>query len=364
MDRALDEAILKILPTGERQASWVSTAALREQLEERGHQIGYLRKLRRRLEAMQEARLVVSMQEDGQRAILWQRTSWLSDELAGRMDTWDAVAFSMLERLSTRRLPKAVFKDIERLFRVAELRLSQERSDNRLHRAWADKVDSVDGNFALIRPEVNEEIFTSITTALFFERVLEIRYCSPASRRKGKDKGDPMLVWPLALVESAGLMYLVIQLDPASVKPDANTGEKVSIVRLLLRVDRIQSAKELRLENAAEISETFKYPQDFRLGNFIGREQQLNFHVEPKVYLRIAFDDNAGDHLINESKMSSDQTTRRLPDGRLVVAGTIIPSLKLRWWLRSFGDAVEVLEPPALREEFASAYRRLAAKYR
>lgn len=363
MDKTLDEAILKVLPTNQRDVKWMSTPALYAQLTDRGHKFTYLKKLRRRLEAMEAARLVVSTQEDGKREILWQRMPWLTNDMATRMDAWDAVAFSMLERFGARRLPKAVFKDIEDLFRAAEMRLSQERSDNRLHRAWGDKVDSVDGNFALIRPNVKEDVFAAVTTALFFERILEIQYASPASRRPGAEKRDPLRVWPLALVESGGLIYVVVQLDPASIKPEAITGKRAAIVRLLLRADRIRQANELSLRDAPELSQTFEYPKDFKLRTYIDKEQQFNFHVEQPVYLKIVFEGHAGDHLLEESRMSSDQKARRLPDGRLAVEGTVIPSLKLRWWLRSFGDAVEVLQPASLREEFARSYRKLAAKY-
>ncbi|WP_244815353.1 YafY family protein [Caballeronia sp. Lep1P3] len=364
MDKTLDEAILKALPTNQRDVKWMSTPALYAQLTERGHKFRYLKKLRRRLEAMKAAKLVVSMQEDGQREIYWQRMPWLTNDLAARMDAWDAVAFSMLERFGARRLPKAVFQDIEELFRAAEMRLSQERTDNRLHRAWADKVDSVDGNFALIRPNVKEDVFAAVTTALFFERILEIQYTSPASKRPGAAKRDPLRVWPLALVESGGLIYIVVQLDPASVKPDEITGSRAAIVRFVLRVDRIEKAQELPLRDAPEVSQTFVFPKDFKLRTFIDKEQQFNFLVEQPVHLRIVFDDHAGDHLFEESRMSADQKARRLADGRLLVEGTVIPSLKLRWWLRSFGDAVEVLQPASLREEFAKSSRKLAAKYR
>jgi len=61
--------------------------------------------------------------------------------------------------------------------------------------------------------------------------------------------------------------------------------------------------------------------------------------------------------------MSSDQELDALPDGRLVASGTVIPSLKLRWWLRSFGANVEILAPGPLRAEFAEDYRRLAERY-
>lgn len=363
MDRdskVLDEAILKVLPTNQRDIKWMSTANVRDALLDRGHEFKYLKKLRRRLEALEGAKMAVSMQEDGRRDVMWQRTPWLANDTAGRMDAWDAVAFSMLERFAARRLPKAVFKDIDELFRVAEMRLSQERDDNRLHRAWADKVDSVDGTFALIRPKVKDDIFSTITTAMFFERVLDVRYESPSNRGKVR---PPLRVWPLALVESAGLIYIVVQLDPSSVKTNED-GTMDKDVRILLRADRILHAAEVASINGKEVSQTFPYPTDFKLRNFIDNDQRFNFLVEPKARIRIAFDGVAGNHLLEESRISADQTASYLEDGRLVVEGTVVPSLKLRWWLRSFGDTVEVLEPKSLRDEFAQAYRKLAARYK
>jgi hypothetical protein len=50
-------------------------------------------------------------------------------------------------------------------------------------------------------------------------------------------------------------------------------------------------------------------------------------------------------------------------DGRLKASGTVMLSLKLRWWLRSFGPAVEVLAPAKLRAEFAEEARLTAQQY-
>jgi hypothetical protein len=98
MDRhskVLDEAILKVLPTNQRDIKWMSTGNVRNALLDRGHEFKYLKKLRRRLEALEDAKMAVSMQEDGKRDVMWQRTPWLANNAASRMDAWDAVAFSI-----------------------------------------------------------------------------------------------------------------------------------------------------------------------------------------------------------------------------------------------------------------------------
>jgi WYL domain len=61
--------------------------------------------------------------------------------------------------------------------------------------------------------------------------------------------------------------------------------------------------------------------------------------------------------------MAKDQVVEELPDGRLKVSWTVIPSLKLRWWIRSIGSSVEVLAPAPLRDEFAAEFKKLAARY-
>jgi predicted DNA-binding transcriptional regulator YafY len=52
-----------------------------------------------------------------------------------------------------------------------------------------------------------------------------------------------------------------------------------------------------------------------------------------------------------------------LPDGRVKVTGTVVPSIKLRWWIRSLGAAAEILAPSELRDEFAREAATLAKRY-
>jgi predicted DNA-binding transcriptional regulator YafY len=42
---------------------------------------------------------------------------------------------------------------------------------------------------------------------------------------------------------------------------------------------------------------------------------------------------------------------------------TVKDTEQLRWWIRSFGIGIEVLEPLSLREEFAQEARTLYSMY-
>ncbi|WP_334046306.1 WYL domain-containing protein [Burkholderia cepacia] len=349
MTTSLDEAILRILPTHRDATDWISTSEVRRQLEERGHRTKYPKKVLRELMRLEKNKMVLSISSG--RELLWQRKPWLQGtrDSPSLMSAAEAVAFHILQRFAGTKLPAAVTRDLEPLFAAADVRLSQEKVDNRLYQAWPDKVDSVDGNFTLIRPNLREDIFQVIATATFFEREVVVRY-RPAGKADTDDL-KPKILWPLALVESAGAMYMVAQdpaFEPRKDKP------RIQWLRSLFRLDRIISA--------GESGKTFNYPDDFHLRTYIDGEQAFNFMTEPPIHLSIAFDGNAGNHL-KETPMARDQELEILPDGRLKATGTVVPSLKLRWWLRSFGANAEILSPASLRNEFADEYTRLAARY-
>jgi hypothetical protein len=350
MTSSLDEAILRVLPTERDATAWLSTPEIRRRLEERGHRVGYTKKVQRHLTALEADARVVSMING--RELLWQRKPWLhgSQEGVGLMSASEAVAFHILQRFAGNKLPTAVTRDIDPLFQAAEARLSQEKEDSRIYRAWADKIDSVDGSFTLIRPKLRPDIFQTVATATFFERELNVQYRA-AYKGEQSDAPKTRKLWPLALVESAGVMYMVAQ-DPSR-PPRAEKGE-TEWMRTLYRLDRIRSV--------SESGESFTYPEDFKLRKYIETQQVFDFLPEPAVRLELAFDGTAGNQL-RESPMSKDQQIETLPDGRTKISGTVTPSLKLRWWLRALGANVEILAPKALRDEFAQDYLKLAERY-
>ncbi|GLU34943.1 WYL domain-containing protein [Trinickia caryophylli] len=350
MQSILDEALLRILPTERDGDGWVTTSEARKRIEARGHAV-YPRLVLRHLNSLEERRLVISRTEG--RDLLWQRKPWLQGvrDGFGLMSASEALAFHVLQRFAGNKLPEAVMKDIAPLFEAADIRLSQEKADNRVYRAWPEKVDSVDGTFKLLRPPVNAETLDVVATATFFERELMVRY--RAAYRAGQSEEPPAKrLWPLALVESAGLMYLVGQ-DPSRA-PDPSKGKREPL-RSLYRLDRIAEV--------TDSGKSFAYPKDFTLQDYIQTRREFDFLTTAPVKLELAVTESAGSHL-KESPMAADQEVSALPDGRLKITGTVVPSLKLRWWIRSIGTGVEVLGPPELRAEFAAEFRQLAQLYR
>ena len=103
----------------------------------------------------------------------------------------------------------------------------------------------------------------------------------------------------------------------------------------LFALQRFNSAELLKSEAII--------PTDFNLDNYL-ETGALGFGQGETIRLKALFTKAVGEHLY-ESKLSVDQVISEVDDGRLCVEATVKHTQQLVWWLRGFGDAVEVLEP-------------------
>jgi hypothetical protein len=148
-------------------------------LKERGHTIKWAKLVPRHLKSLEnEDRYVLSREDDTGRALFWQRRPWLSGARrdANFMTASEAVALSVFGRFAGNKLPETITQEIAPLFKAADVRLSQDRRDSRIYRAWPDKVGSVDGTFALVHPKPAPDIVQVVATATFYERELLVTY--------------------------------------------------------------------------------------------------------------------------------------------------------------------------------------------
>lgn len=66
---------------------------------------------------------------------------------------------------------------------------------------------------------------------------------------------------------------------------------------------------------------------------------------------------------VMETRWHPTQSAESGPDGSLVWRATVAGSIEIRLWVLSWGDDVEVLEPPSLRADVAATHARAAARY-
>jgi predicted DNA-binding transcriptional regulator YafY len=332
-----DRDILIVLPVA-GSGQEISTPQVRDALAKLGIHFTHTKTVQRMLVKLEDAGHVESVRHG--RALYWRRPKGargLGEGKGSMMSFDDALALQTLRRFSSRQIPALVAQSLTHLFDAAERRLAVSNNDaERSYTRWSGKVAVESGAFALKVPDIDAVIFSTITRALFQERKLRIVY-HPRSNPANEAWQE---VLPLGLVEVGGTVYLI---GGREGKPNPT----------MYRLNRVQNA-EISLES-------FVYPPTFKLESYVKEQRQFDFLVEGSVPIALRFTAGAGDHLL-ETPMCDDQT-HIVQGDRLEVRGMVGLSLRLRWWLRSFGPNVEVLEPAFLREEFAAEARTLAGLY-
>ncbi|MEX3693860.1 helix-turn-helix transcriptional regulator [Paraburkholderia sp. BR14263] len=336
--------LLNLLPEDGPGVQGLTTSQVLERAQRAGLPYGYPRAVHRALSAL--GRLVFHDEGPG-RTYLWKRMAGSSGMAAtGRkmMRADEAVALQLLKRFACSQMPALVADELAPLMDVAgEVLAAFPESATRAQRkfrTWLSKVAVEPGNFTLRQRPIPRDVFAAVSQALLMENELEFRYLFRTGDPSVAGEEKVRVVHPLGLVEVGGIGYLV-----ACTKARATPA--------MYRLDRMLAARMLDV--------TFSYPAAFSLESYVKSQRHFDFFPEGAIKLELRFHASAGDHLI-ETPMSDDQTVNRAGDA-LEVCGTVTSSKRLRWWIRSFGPNVEVLGPPALRDEFAGEARALAERY-
>jgi predicted DNA-binding transcriptional regulator YafY len=318
-----DSDILAVLPTARSLQKWVTTPDVASKLRSRGITVNHVKTVQRRLELMVEQGLVTKRKHST--AIEWQRKEGVSGIAAssGSLMTFDeALALQVLRRFAPRQIPGLVSTALDGLFTVSKDRLAKgEGNEGRRHAKWDRKIAVVDGAFERIRPPVKESIFQQVSQALFAEQLLEIVY-----------RESMQTVMPLGLVEAGDLIYLVAQVP----------GKPAAVMYRLDRMERAQATDRL-----------FTYPRDFSLSSYVDKERKFDFFPSGNAQIVLRFAPNAA-HGVLEAPLSLDQTYAVDDAGLVTIRATVMLSERLRWWIRSYGPYVEVIEPQALRQDFVA----------
>jgi proteasome accessory factor B len=66
---------------------------------------------------------------------------------------------------------------------------------------------------------------------------------------------------------------------------------------------------------------------------------------------------------VREATWHPTQKVESEADGSLLWRARVSGTIEIRLWILSWGDEVEVVAPPALREDVAATVRRAVARY-
>jgi predicted DNA-binding transcriptional regulator YafY len=125
-----------------------------------------------------------------------------------------------------------------------------------------------------------------------------------------------------------------------------------------------QATRTFKIERIGQVSltpRTFEPPEAYRAGSVLAAAWDVIGDQEPiEVVLRFAPSVAAR---VAEARWHRSQVTEAQPDGSLVWRATVAGPLEIGIWILGWGDDVEVLAPPGLRERVAGQLTRAAARY-
>ena len=203
---------------------------------------------------------------------------------------------------------------------------------------WQDKAMIIHQGPQLRPPAIPDDVQETVYTALLDGRRFEAAY-----RSKAQTRTATLELNPLGIVVRAGIVYLV-----------ATSWGYEDIRHYALH----------RMRKPKLLTAPANVPAGFRLAEHVDEDVRFSYPLSnAKLAFKALLDAGAAIHLA-ESRLAADQRTTEQADGRMLVEATVADTADLRWWLLSFGAAVEVIAPDSLREEFAGQARRLAEIYK
>ena len=127
--------------------------------------------------------------------------------------------------------------------------------------------------------------------------------------------------------------------------------------------DAMRTYKVERIQSATLTQDRYEIPADFDPDRWLAHSWGIwSSDTTPTFRVRLRFDASVA-HRVREAVWHRSQELTELPDGGVELAVTVAGIVEIRPWILSWGDGVEVLEPPELRQAVAEAVRGAAERY-
>lgn len=248
--------------------------------------------------------------------------SWSKDapvfDLPG-LSTSEALTFKMAEQYLRDLLPQSMLVQLNPYFEAASRALNSQSTNSQLAK-WPEKIAVAAAGQPLIPPSVNADILDLLDEALLKEQQIDVIYSS-------RNEGDSMryTLHPLGLILRGCVHYLVAT---------------------VFQYQDIRLFATHRIKEITLLDSRCSRPKNFNLKEY-AFSGALGFNDYGKIQFKAKFTYEAGQHLY-ETPLSEDQIIIKDEIGDLVVSATVSNNSQLHWWIRGFGDQVEVISPASL----------------
>lgn len=233
-----------------------------------------------------------------------------------RMDEYQALLLAMSQQHLSNYLPKSMQESMASLFLEANAVLNQRNADKSA-KDWLQKVRFGASTFQLIPPEIDEDIFKTVTDCLFNDSEMALTY----RRRDGEQR--EYITHNYGLFTRASVIFLVAY--------SVNSSRKENSLQLrTFLVHRMLAARELSFH--------FERDKSFDLDQYVHEGRHLYGSGE-RVQLSFEIKRDIGSHL-EEERMAEDQVIEEIDDHWMRISATVHKSMELDQFLNGYGDAV------------------------
>jgi proteasome accessory factor B len=152
------------------------------------------------------------------------------------------------------------------------------------------------------------------------------------------------------------------RVQPYFLEPDAAL-RSVYLIGYDETVRAMRTFKVERIRSSTLTADRYRIPDDFDPDRWLAHSWGIwSSDTTATVEVRLRFDASVA-HRVREAVWHRSQRVTELPDGGLELSVTVAGIVEIRPWILSWGDGVEVLAPPELREAVARSVRGAAARY-
>ena len=272
--------------------------------------------------------------DEGARPVGWFWPTNAPDLIAPGMTGGEALELELMARYLKPLLPKSSWATLNP--RVETAKATLRTLGSAALKRWRTRVAVLDDGQPLLAPQVPADVVSVVHESLLHGRRFSVNY-----RSLETDEPRRYELNPIALVHVGQVGYLV-----------ATLWDYEDLRHLALH----RMSKPEVLQTAA------RQPQDFDLQVYLREKMAFDIPGERDIALTLRVSDWLARHL-EERRLSEGQTIEAQGEDAHLVRATVRESERLVWWLRSHGEAVEVIEPPELRARLAEEFAALVGRY-
>ena len=125
-------------------------------------------------------------------------------------------------------------------------------------------------------------------------------------------------------------------------------------------LNEMRTFKLERITRAEQTNDAYEVPADFDVNSYLAGAWGIYHSGEPTV-VRLQFYPPAAER-VRESIWHPSQQLSDGPKGSVLMTVTVTGTIEITPWILGWGDAVEVLAPPDLREKIAAVARKMGER--